>query len=258
LPVNDDPVPDPRTSTRGNRSMLPDIVAANDFPISEGERLPDGLEGLRLAPGTSVSVTRVRAERWTVTEAGGVVQRLERIETSHLAHPDATKDQRQSHKWLRRGAAIGIPAIVMGSVFAWAVRDNSLRTPRSASMMVAVPLFDDAVERAPSRASRPAQSPRPKLSPAPMAAAAAGPGLGAVVVASPLTEDAAIALAFSSNEPQQWSNGDASGWVVVGPPETVGQTVCRDVAVLTRIPGIADQTRNQRRCEPDPGTILKP
>lgn len=254
--MNDDPVPDPRMSTRDSRSVLPKIVPATDSPIGESERLPEGLQGLRLAPGTSVSVTRVRAERWTLTETGGVVQRLERIETSHRAHPDPTKNPLQRQKWLGRSAAIGIPAIVLASVFGWAMRDYTLRTQRSAPMMVAVPLFDEVAEKDTGRVSRPAQLPRQKLNPAPPAPAA--PGLGSVVVASSLTEDAALALAFSSNEPQQWSNGDASGWVVVGPPESVGQTVCRDVAVLTRMPGIADQTRNQRRCEPDRGTSLKP
>jgi hypothetical protein len=256
LPVNIDPASVVRATSSDGWSVVPAVVQDNSGPFFDDDRLPGGLESVRLAPGSSVSVVRVRAERWTLTEAGGVVQRLERIESSHVSRRRTIMGTERGQTWLFWGAAVSLPAALLASFLVWATRDPGVGAPRAASMMVAIPLFDDPVETLPQHRNSRAKLASPASGVAPAGAAATG--VGKNPAALPLSEESALALAFSSNEAQKWTNGDASGWVVVGPAEPEGGKLCRNVAVLTRLPGEPDYTRNDRRCQSEDATITAP
>lgn len=243
-----DPLPEPL-------SKGADGLKTEPVPLPS-ELVPGLLDQLRVDPGTMVSITHFRAERWTISQSGASVQRLERLQTSAEVREGSDHWSRRARRWPAIGLLLFVPIALIGSFIAGRSHGERPGEKARPTMSVVVPLFDEDVGKR-IQSSQNAVLRHQRVTPQPLAAA--GPKAAAPVQLSPLTQQSALALAFSTTEPQQWSDEDASGWVVVGPAEQTSDGTCRHVAVLSRIPGAPDQTRNDYRCQSADGQIqIKP
>jgi hypothetical protein len=199
-----------------------------------------------------ISITHLRAERWTISRSGASVQRLERLQTSTEIRPGSTARSSRARQWPAIGLLLLVPFALIGSFIAGRIQGGQHGGKAAPAMSVVVPLFDEDVRKQ----ARSGQNTTPRHQRATSQPVAVAPAKAvAPVQLSPLTQKSALALAFSTAEPQQWSDDQASGWVVVGPAEQTSDGTCRHVAVLSRIPGAPDQTRNDYRCQSADGQI---
>lgn len=65
----------------------------------------------------------------------------------------------------------------------------------------------------------------------------------------------AVARAFASGEAEPWTDGDLTGFVVVGPVDMVDGATCRNTVILGRGGPDGDQTTSRRRCQAADGSI---
>lgn len=237
------------------------------------------------------SYSRVE-ERWEIrlqpdgsARASVVVRREQQVSTDeHWRFVARRGLPGESLRRMRRRIAAGtaaLVALVAGGWLAWS------HWPRAASaqQMVTIP-----IARAPSAASPPAMVPPPASAPPrsipPVAARAverarptppaAVPRVPVVLPAGSVVADmpalpsgageilpldrrasvqAAISRAFVSGEAEAWSDGDLSGFIVVGPVELADGGNCRNTVILTRGGVGGDRTTSHRRCQAANGSI---
>ena len=103
----------------------------------------------------------------------------------------------------------------------------------------------------PDKARLPVASAAPRFRrahPRPAAPAAAPIAAAVLATGDVLSGDQALAAAWLTGEPQEWSEGGAHGMVVPGALERNGGFVCRSFARLTRHPGEPDAVEQSHRC----------
>lgn len=140
-------------------------------------------------------------------------------------------------------AALALGATILASTAGWAVWANAPRP--SAELRAVIPQAAPAEKRKEAKPRR-----------------AAGRALAAAAPVRAPTEEqairAALARAFSTGEPQDWSAGDRQGLVVVGDARaSEGGGRCRDVAVLSRDGGFTGQVDSSVACAARDGTIAQ-
>jgi surface antigen len=239
-------------------------VAHHNLPVAEGALPADG----SFSPADDgLTVEYSRSERWVRadgrTQLLHVVERHTTFLVDRFPRRFAPALRLSSPFGHRRGWSIlflFFPAVVLAvgvAVAAFVLRDRGQSPQRSVTVALPAPVVASssanrsAGQKAAPRASRPITK-AAALSRPPAEAADAG---SQIETERRTQMEDALAVAFTTDEPQPWSANGRSGWVVVGPAQANAGAACRDVAILTREEGLPDQTVHERRCRARDGSI---
>jgi hypothetical protein len=212
----------------------------------------------RAPDGVDIALVQVQSEQWRMSPGGPLLRRIEQQITASV-RPIAPAAGWSRTAMLIAGVLAGLALAALVTLGAAGMAMLRKASERPASLALVLPLDSETGKSADSLAST-----RP-LPPVRQAGrlAAASPAVSLPVEAPESAQPApagqsrtsALDRAFAENDAQPWREGEASGWVVVGPAAKEGGRTCRDVAMLTRVAGEPDRTVNERRCQSGKGVI---